>query len=205
MTLYDEIRKACEGLETEDLLRYLIQERFPGRTVVTASLRAPSIVVLSLVAAIAPETPIVFCRPGDLFDESRAFRDRLIKRLGLTNVGETAGGEAGILPDAADHYERMWAEYKSGLGHVHEMVHLNDVLADYDCWIGAVYHFTAPQTRLRVDQEGRLIRVDPLIDWPPHDVRAYMRKHDLQFHPRAGKRVDPRLPHDTPCPPTYHF
>jgi len=205
MADFEDVRAACEGLSTQELLRYLIKERFPGETVVTASLRAPSIVVLKMVADIDPATPVVFCRPGEVFEESEAFRKEVVERLGLTRVKQTEGGKSGVLPDASDHYERMWAEYSSGLGRVHELVHLNDIMVHYDCWISAVYHLPSPQTALRVDVEGRLVRVDPLLDWTPRDVRAFMRDNSLPFHPRAGKRVDPRLPEDTPCPPTYHF
>lgn len=202
---FEELRAACEGLPTEALLRYLITERFPDGTVVTASLRAPSIVVLKLVADIDPATPIVFCRPGELFEESEKYRQEIVAHLGLKSISVTEGAKSGVLPDAADHYERMWAEYKGGLGHVHELVHLNEIMVHYDCWISAVYHLPAPQTALRVDVEGRLIRVNPLIDWTPRDIRAYMREHGLPFHPRARKRVDARAAEDTPCPPTYHF
>lgn len=199
------LREECKELSTQELLRHLIKDRFPDMAVVTASLRAPSIVVLKMIADIAPDTPVVFCRPGELFEESEAHRGELVKQLGLTRVTETEGGKSGILPDTSDHYERMWAEYRSGLGRVHELVHLNDIMAHYDCWISAVYHMPSPQTAMRVDMEGRLVRVDPLIDWTPQEVRAFMREHDLPFHPRAGRRVDPRAAEDTPCPPSYHF
>lgn len=205
MTEFNEIREACEDLSTEGLLRYLIKDRFPGMTIVTASLRAPSIVVLKMIADIDPDTPVMFCRPGELFAESEAHRAEIVKLLGLTHVTQTEGGKSGMLPDASDHYERMWAEYKSGLGRVHELVHLNDIMVHYDCWISAVYHLPSPQTALRVDMEGSLVRVDPLIDWSPQEVRAFMREHGLPFHPRAGRRIDPRAGEDTPCPPSYHF
>lgn len=205
MTDIQELCEACKDLSTADLLRYLIKERFPGMTVVTASLRAPSIVVLKMVADIDPNMPVVFCRPGELFEESEEHREEIVKLLGLTHVTETDGGKSGVLPDTSDHYERMWAEYKSGLGRVHELVHLNDIMVHYDCWISAVYHLPSPQTAMRVDMEGSLVRVDPLIDWTPQDVRDFMRQHGLPFHPRAKRRVDPRMPEDTPCPPSYHF
>lgn len=201
----EELREASKDLSTEELLRFMIKDRFAGMSVVTASLRAPSIVVLKMVADIDPDTPIVFCRPGELFEESEAHRAELVQKLGLTHVSETEGGKSGVLPDASDHYERMWAEYKSGLGRVHELVHLNDIMAHYDCWISAVYHMPSPQTAMRVDMEGSVVRVDPLIDWSPQDVRAFLREHDLPLHPRAARRVDPRAAKDTPCPPSYHF
>jgi len=205
MINFDELRESCKDLDTPALLRYLIKDCFPGMTVVTASLRAPSIVVLKMVADIDPDTPVLFCRPGELFAESEAHRAEIVSLLGLTHVSETEGGKSGVLPDASDHYERMWAEYRSGLGRVHELVHLNDVMMHYDCWISAVYHLPSPQTALRVDLECNVVRVDPLNDWSPQDVRAFMREHNLPFHPRARRRVDPRTAEDTPCPPSYHF
>ena len=111
-----------------------------------------------------------------------------------------------VRPGDDDHYENMWAEYLSGLGRVHEIVHLNETLAPYDCWISAVYHFArSPHAHHRVDVEGRLIRVDPLIRWIRDDVRQFMREHDLPFHPRAASRRAPPPRDEAPCPPTYHF
>ena len=72
MTDIDDLREACRDLSSEALLHYLIEDRFPAMTVVTASLRAPGIVVLKMIADIDPDTPVMFCRPGDLFEESRA-------------------------------------------------------------------------------------------------------------------------------------
>lgn len=206
MTLFQEISSSSHELSTPDLLRLLIEEKFPGKTVVTASLRARSTVVLKLVADIDPATPVVFCRPGNLFPESVEYRDKLVERLGLTNVRESRGGEVDVRPGDDDHYENMWAEYLTGLGRVHEIVHLNDTLAPYDCWISAVYHIARPpHAHHRVDVEGRLIRVDPLIRWIRDDVRQFMREHDLPFHPRAAGRKAAPPRDEAPCPPTYHF
>ena len=60
MPVLESLRAAVEGCTPEQLLRLLITDRFPGRTVITASLRAPSIVVLKMVADIDPVTPVVF-------------------------------------------------------------------------------------------------------------------------------------------------
>ena len=109
-------------------------------------------------------------------------------------------------PGDDDHYENMWAEYLSGHGRVHEIVHLNDTLAPFKCWISGVYHFSRQaQARHRVDVEGRLIRVDPLIRWSQDDVRRFMRDNALPYHPRAAGRRAATTPQDASCPPTYHF
>jgi phosphoadenosine phosphosulfate reductase len=206
VSVFQEIRSLSKDLSTPELLRVLIKEKFSGKTVVTASLRARSVVVLKMVADIDSATPVVFCHPGNLFPESREYRERVVERLALSVIRESCGGEVAVQPGDDDHYENMWAEYLSGHGRVHEIVHLNDTLAPFDCWISAVYHFSRqPQAHHRVDVEGRLLRIDPLIRWSQDDTRRFMRAHGLPFHPRAAGRKPAPLPQEAPCPPTYHF
>ncbi len=189
MSVYQDIRSVSPDLSTPDLLRFLIEEKFAGKTLVTASLKAPSVVVLKLVADIDPATPVVFCVRGFGFPESDVYRTRIVELLGLENVSQTKGGEVEVLPGDSDHCERMWVEHRDSLTRSFEIVHLNQTLAPYSCWISAVYHLpNSPHVSHRVDVESRLIRVDPLIRWTKDDVRAFMREHKLPFHPRAIRR-----------------
>ena len=206
MSLYQDIRAISPELATADLLAFLIRDKCPGKTVVTASLRASSLVVLKLVADVDPTTPVVFCHPGHLFPESLEYRERIVELLGLTRISVSSGGEVDVMPGDHDHYERMWSESPDGLGRVAEIVHLNRTLTPYDCWISAVYHHPRPaEIRKRVDVHGRLIRVDPLVRWSKAEVRAFLREHGLPFHPRVVQRRlrEPSAPH--PVPPSYHY
>ncbi len=206
MTIYQDIRSISPDLSAPDLLRHLILDRFPGKTLVTASLKAPSLVVLKMVADIDPATPVVFCRRGFQFPESRAYRERIVDLLGLENISQSTGGEVEVPPGDIDHCERMWSETEDGMARSYEICHLNRSLAPYDCWISAVYHMPrSPHIEQRVDVESRLIRVDPLLRWSRDDVRAFMREHELPFHPRAIRRRPEPPAESQPLPPTYHF
>ncbi len=206
MTIYQDIRSISPDLSAQDLLRHLILERFPGKTLVTASLKAPGLVVLKMVADIDPATPVVFCRRGFQFPESRAYRERIVDLLGLENISQSTGREVEVLPGDIDHCERMWSETEDGMARSYEICHLNRTLAPYDCWISAVYHMPrSPHIEQRVDVESRLIRVDPLLRWSRDDVRAFMREHELPFHPRAIRRRPEPPAESQPLPPTYHF
>ena len=205
MSVYQDIRSISPDLSTPDLLRYLIAERFPGETLVTASLKAPSVVVLKMVADIDPGTPVVFCSRGFQFPESEVYRERIVGLLGLKSVSRSKGGEVEVLSGDHDHCERMWVESSEGLARSFEIVHLNQTLAPYSCWISAVYHVPSPpQVTQRVDVEGRLIRVDPLIRWSKDEVRAFMREHKLPFHPRAVRRA-PKAASDPQELPSYNY
>lgn len=186
MTLFQEISAAAQRMTAQDLLRYVIKETFPGKLVVTASLRARSVATVAMVAEIDPSTPVVFCQPSALFPESLDYRARLVRKLGLSDVSVSTGREPEVMPSDRDHFECMWVDDPIGGGRVHEIVHLNETLADFDCWVSAVYHVPkSPRARHKVDVDGRLIRIDPLIDWSEERVRMYLRQHGIPFHPRA--------------------
>lgn len=190
MSVFQDIRSVSASLSTPDLLRYLIADKFPGKTLVTASLKAPSVAVLKMVADIDPATPVVFCVRGFQFPESATYRKRIVELLGLTKVSLSSGGEAEVLAGDLDHSERMWVETENLLGSSYEIVHLNRSLAPYECWISAVYHVPEQTAaKHRVEVESRLIRVNPLIRWRKHDIRAFMRENGLPFHPRALRRA----------------
>lgn len=206
MSLKQEIRSVSANLETPELLRYLIKERFPSETVVTASLMASSIVTLKMISEIDPATPIIFCYRPPVFKESIEYRAKIIDLLGLRNTSMNDGHEASVKPGDVDHCEHMWISCENVAGHSFAVLHLNDCLAPYRCWISAVYHVARPSyVRNRVDTEGRLIRVDPLIRWTQQDVQRYMRAHDLPYHAMAKRSFKPAddsgaIPH-----PTYDF
>lgn len=206
MTLKDDIRSVSAHLDTPELLRYLIRERFPGKTVVTASLRAPSIVVLKMISTIDPATPVIFCHRPPVFEESIEYRTRIVELLGLSNVTLSEGHETVVRPGDADHCERMWIQYRDMPGRSFELLHLNDCLARYRCWISAVYHIERPSyVQNRVDVDGRIIKVDPLIRWTKDQVREFMRSHDLPYHKMAERKYNYEGHPEGSAYEFYHF
>ena len=195
MSVYSELAERAESMSTQQLLEHLILERFPGGTVVTASLRARSVAVLKMVADIDNTTPVVFCHTRDLFDESKAYRDTLISHLGLTHVTQTRGERMSVDADDTDHHECLWSEDPTWGGRVHETIHLNKVLEPYDCWISAVYHKDRhPSVRERVDLDGRLIKVDPQAAWSQNEITRFLKETGVPLHPRARKTTRPDMP-----------
>lgn len=206
MSVFEDIRSVSGDLSTPELLRLLIKDRFPENILVTASLKAPGVAALQLVADIDPATPVVFCTRGFQFPASLEYREHIVDLLGLTNVSLSQGHEVNVLPGDHDHCELMWVESPEGFGRSYEIVHLNETLAPYNCWVSAVYHMRRqPHVSHRVDVQGRLIRVDPLIRWSKDDVRAFMRKHNLPFHPRVTRPKIRPVTGKMPIGPTYAY
>ncbi len=206
MSLLAQIRTDISHLPAPKLLRFLLKDAFVGKTVVTASLRAPSIVVLKMIADVDPQTPVLFCQRGHVYPESLAYRDQIIKTLGLKNVEVTAGGTSSSGACGFYQNEQMWVGTSVGDGRVRETVHLAEALVPYDCWISAVYHAPKPENIThRVDICGEKLRVDVLRHRSANDVRRFMRDHDLPFHPRAKPRRIARPTTQNAVADIYHF
>ena len=67
-------------------LRHTIEDAFAGRVALVSSFGADSAVLLHMVAAVDPETPVVFVDTGHLFPETLTYRDHLVERFGLKDV-----------------------------------------------------------------------------------------------------------------------
>ena len=206
MTPRQEIRKISVDLTTPELLHYLIKERFPGEIVVTASLMASSVVVLKMISDIDPATPVIFCQRRPIFEESTEYRAKIVERLGLQNISLNNGRELEVAPGDNDHCERMFVQYRDMPGRSFQILHLNECLAPYKCWISAVYHVPRPDyVQNRVDVDGRLIRVDPLVRWTKDDVREYMRAQGLPYHKMAKRNFSYDENRNPDIIPSYQF
>ncbi len=206
MSLRQEIRSISTELDTADLLRHLIVERFPGDVVVTASLRAQSICVLKMIADIDAATPVIFCQRPPVFEESAEYRALIVDKLGLSNVSLNDGRETTVAAGDRDHCERMWVHYRDMPGRSSHLLHINECLSNYSCWISAVYHADpAEVAHNRVDVEGRLIKVDPLARWTKKDVQQFMSDQNLPYHKMAKREFSYDDTRERGTYPMYHF
>lgn len=206
MARVEELRDLTREMDTLSFLRFLITEKFPNKTLATCSLRGRSVVLLKMISEIDRSTPIVFCHAPNVFPESLDYRTKLVSQLGLLDIREPADDEGEPLPGDCNHSEGLWAENPVDHTRAYKFDHLNQTLANFDCWISGVYHGPYSDTPTpRVLEEGRLIRINPLASWTQDDVRAFMKENALPYHPRSKLR--PREPADQePTPaPTYHY
>lgn len=205
MTQVDQILDVTAEMDTFSFLRYLLTERFPQKTVVTCSLRARSVVVLKLISEIDPATPVVFCHMPNLFPESLEYWAKLVSDLGLRDTRAPAE-DHGALPGDCNHSEGLWAEDPDDHTRAYMTTHLNQALADFDCWISAAYHCPYPDAPgPRVKQEGRLIRIDPLASWSQSQVQGFMQEHGLSYHPLAMSGRSQRPKDESSAMITFDF
>ena len=176
-----------ESASATRLLRTAIIDLFPGRIALVSSFGADSAVLLHLVASIDKATPVIFVDTGHLFAETLSYRDRLVERLGLTNVST-------YRPTAADLEEKdpeafLWASDPDACCHIRKVLPLSRALDGYDAWISGRKRFqAATRESLPIFQaEGGRTKVNPLADWSAKDILGYMDANNLPRHAMVAK------------------
>ncbi len=170
-------------LSTEDMLAEAIRHEFPGRIAVVSSFGADSAVLLHLVAGIDPAVPVLFLDTDKLFGETRRYRDRLVERLGLTDV-RTIGPDP-IAVAERDPEGVLWARDPDACCALRKVEPLARALEPFDAWInGRKRHQSASRADLDLVEaaDGR-VKLNPLADWDPAALAAYFARHDLPPHP----------------------
>ena len=174
-------------LSAQSLLRLAIQDLYPGKIALVSSFGAESVVLLHMVSEIDKATPIVFVDTGQHFPETLEYRDRLVDKLGLTNIVLATPQES--LLAAEDPEKFLFASDPDRCCEIRKVAPLAVTLEAYDAWITGRKGFqTSDRSRLPLfEAEGARVKVNPLVGWVASDLLDYIKQHDLPPHPLVAK------------------
>lgn len=175
------------GMAATDMLRAAISELFPGRIALVSSFGADAAVLLHLVAAVDPATPVLFIDTGKLFDETLAYREQLTARLGLTDLRVLRPDPA--LLGVKDPSGTLWFRDADACCAIRKVEPLQRGLKPFDAWINGRKRFQAQsRTSLPLVEaaDGRL-KFNPLAGWTAAELTAYVSRHELPAHPLVAQ------------------
>jgi len=178
-----QLRAAAMGRDAAGILELALAGEFKGRAAVVSSFGSESAVLLHMVAAIDPNTPILFLNTGKLFGETLRYRDRLQELLGLGDLRSLA-------PHAIDRATRdpdgtLWSRDPDACCNFRKVVPLKRALEGFSAQITGRKRFQTKEraTIMPVEYFEGHFRFNPLADWSLADLAAYMERHDLPSHP----------------------
>ncbi len=185
------LNRLFRGTETSEMLETVLKEGMVGDIAIVSSFGAESAVLLHLVSRVDPNVPVLFLDTGKHFPETLDYRDLLVKQLGLTNL-------VNLVPDAEELAKKdenglRWSYDPDGCCEIRKVKPLEKALLGYDASFSGRKAFQA-STRATLprfevdtsDAQGRL-KVNPLIDWSPERIAAYIAEHDLPAHPLVSQ------------------
>ncbi len=185
------LNRLFHGNDTLEMLTSVLRDGLAGEVAVVSSFGAESAVLLHLVSQIDPSIPVLFLETGKHFPETLAYRDLLVAKLGLTNLRNLTPDPAAL--EAKDSSGLRWSYDPDGCCDIRKVAPLAKALATFDATITGRKSFqsstraTLPRFEIdNSDAQGRL-KINPLIDWSPEVIAAYVVEHDLPPHPLVAE------------------
>lgn len=181
--LVERLNREATGLDAGDIVRLALSPGAGLSPVVLSSFGADSAVLLALVARVEPTTPVVFLDTGMHFFQTLAYRKSLSEQLGLTDVrlvGPDADDKA-----RQDPKDDLWRSDLDACCDLRKVRPMQRALGGADAVItGRTRHETADRTGLKPFElfDGR-VRVNPLHDWTPDQMQAWLHTEHLPRHP----------------------
>jgi phosphoadenosine phosphosulfate reductase len=161
--------------------------QFGETLVLSSSFGAQAAVMLSLATRAVPGIPVVFVDTGYLFPETYRFADELAARLKLNLKVYRPELTAAWLEA---RHGRLWEQGLPGLEAYNRLVKVEPMqraLCELGAraWLAGLRRSQAStrKTAPIVGRQDGRTKVHPIVDWSDRDVHAYLRKHDLPYHP----------------------
>jgi phosphoadenosine phosphosulfate reductase len=181
-TFGNEILENYAGLEGKDLIATVARD-FHGRVGLMSSFGAESAVLLHMVSEVVPDLPVIFLDTEKLFPETIAYRDQLVRELGLTNLQIITPDKADLAIE--DPVGNLHLYSTDACCHIRKTLPMERAFQNYDVMISGRKRFHGA-ARADLDfvsiQDGRL-KVEPLAGFTAFDLQNYMKQYHLPAHP----------------------
>lgn len=176
-----------QGRSAEDVLNIAIRDLFPGQIALVSSFGADSAVLLHLAAQTDRATPVLFLDTGKLFEQTLAYRDALVDRLGLSDVRVLTPDQTQLA--AQDDGGTLWFRDAEACCNIRKVQPLQRALKPFAAWINGRKRYQAGTRRdiAMVEADGARLKFNPLAGWSAAEIEAYFTRHDLPRHPLVAE------------------
>ncbi len=156
------------------------------RLAVVSSFGTESAALLKVMADVDPAIPVIFLDTGWLFEETLAYRDTLIARLGLRDVRSIKPLEETLSREDPDR--ELWFSDPDACCGIRKVEPLARALAPFSAWINGRKRF---QGGLRaaipvVEEDGIRLKFNPFANISRQEIEAIYAAAKLPPHPLAA-------------------
>ncbi|HTO60536.1 MAG TPA: phosphoadenylyl-sulfate reductase [Bradyrhizobium sp.] len=150
---------------------------------VVSSFGTESAALLKVTADVDPAIPVVFLDTGWLFEETLAYRDTLIERLGLTDVRSIKPSDEALSRE--DPERDLWFSDPDACCRIRKVEPLARALAPFSAWINGRKRFQggARAAIAVVEEDGGRLKFNPFANISRDDIAAIFHGANLPQHP----------------------
>jgi len=179
----EAVNRELESATPQVILAWA-RDTYMPQVMLTCSFQHDGVVLAHMLREIAPAIPVVFINTGFHFPETLAYRDEIVRRLGLELVELHP-----IMPRdefARTHGLDLYQRNPDLCCQINKVEPLRRYLPGMRAWInGRRRDQATTRAALRVVEpfQDGLVKVNPLASWSSRDTFRYMQDQGLPLHP----------------------
>ncbi|WP_394177916.1 phosphoadenylyl-sulfate reductase [Yoonia maritima] len=173
--------------DAQTVLRHALEDVQLGSIAMVSSFGAESVVLLHMIAQIDKSTPIIFLDTEMLFPETLQYQKDVSEKLGLIDVRVITPSREAVLKEDVDGL--LHQADTDACCDLRKTRPLADALQEFDGWItGRKRYQNGQRAALPLfEKDGDKVKVNPLANWGPDELKAYMEEHNLPRHPLVAQ------------------
>src|SRR5262245_22254450 len=182
-----EIRRESEKLETaepEEILRWAAQRFAPKFTMATA-FGPEGMVLIHMLAEVAPKTPIFNLDTGYQFQETLELREEVKRRYGI--AVEMKQPETQVEQYEQQHGGPRYRPNPDQCCFDRKVKVLQQAVVGMHAWASAIRRDQSPDRAkapiVGWDKKFSLVKVSPLANWTKQKVWGLISKHNIPYNP----------------------
>jgi phosphoadenosine phosphosulfate reductase len=181
-----ELDRALRDASPAEVIATALQTVGREQLAAVSSFGTESAALLKVMAEVDPAIPVIFLDTGWLFEETLAYRDTLIAKLGLSDVRSIKPLEQALSHQDPDR--ELWFSDPDACCRIRKVEPLKRALAPFRGWINGRKRF---QGGLRTDipvveDDGTRLKFNPFANVSREQIEAIYRLAELPPHPLAA-------------------
>lgn len=161
-----------------------LHETFGNRVVASSSFGLQAAVMLHLISENAPEIPVVFIDTGYLFPETYRYIEELSSSLKV-NLRHYVPKMTTAHQESL--HGKLWDSDPKEYARINKVEPMNRALKEIggDVWLSGLRRSQSSTRSERgfAEQQGKTMKVYPILDWADAQVASYFHIHALPQHP----------------------
>jgi phosphoadenosine phosphosulfate reductase len=179
----DELDRALRDASPHQVIAAALKAVGRDHLALVSSFGTESAALLKVMADVDPSIPVIFLDTGWLFEETLAYRDTLIDKLGLRDVRSIKPDEATLSRE--DGERELWFSDPDACCRIRKVEPLARALKPFAAWINGRKRF---QGGLRaaipvVETDGARLKFNPFANVSREEIEAIFKLAELPPHP----------------------
>ena len=179
----DELDRALRDASPREVIAAALKAVGRDQLALVSSFGTESAALLKVMADVDPSIPVIFLDTGWLFEETLAYRDTLIDKLGLRDVRSIKPDEATLSRE--DGERELWFTDPDACCRIRKVEPLARALKPFAAWINGRKRF---QGGLRaaipvVEADDARLKFNPFANVSREEIEAIFELAELPPHP----------------------